>query len=227
MWRLCGVEMEIHCGGNQHKPHSAPALMPTMAARAVMEQEQRFMDLVLQNSSNAAILARLPHLELPGACLTGGCLFQTVWNVLSQRAAFADILDYDIFYFDDTDLSWEAEDAAIRRVSRALADAGVQVQVRNQARVHLWYEHRFGAPCEPLRSALDGIDHFLNQSSCFGIRSADSGLEVYAPFGFDDLFSMTVRPNRRRNLPTVYHEKAARWSAAWKGLKVLPWADTK
>ena len=39
-----------------------------------------------------------------------------------------------------------------------------------------------------------------------------------------DLFDGVVRPNRRRPLPNVYYEKAARWSRCWPTLTVLPWA---
>jgi uncharacterized protein len=48
-------------------------------------------------------------------------------------------------------------------------------------------------------------------------------VEVYAPFGFADLWSMTVRPNRRRELPELYYSKARRWREAWPDLEVIPW----
>ena len=65
----------------------------------------------------------------------------------------SDIRDYDLFYFDDSDLSWEAEDRAIRRCAALFADLGVTVELRNQARVHLWYEMRFGHPSPRLLSS--------------------------------------------------------------------------
>jgi uncharacterized protein len=184
--------------------------------------EIRFLEIVRQNYANDQILRRLPDLELPGSFLVAGCLFQTVWNVQSGKPAAADILDYDIFYFDE-DLSWEKENAAIEKAGRALRDLDITVQVRNQARVHLWYESKFGIPCDPLVSSEDGIDHFLNQSSCFGVRQGQDAVEIYAPFGFKDVYSMTVRPNMRRDLPALYAQKAARWKSAWPGLTVMPW----
>jgi uncharacterized protein len=185
--------------------------------------DAQFLALVRQNYANDQILRRLPELALPDCLLVAGSVFQTVWNTQSGKAPTANILDYDIFYFDNSDLTWEAEDDAIRRVNRAFSDLGVTVQVRNQARVHLWYETKFGIPCSPLVSSEDGIDHFLNQSSCFGIRAINDRIAVYAPFGFDDLYAMIVRPNRRRDLPMVYAEKVARWKAAWPALTVVPW----
>ncbi len=45
-------------------------------------------------------------LDLPGWYLTAGCLFQTVWNVVTDRPPTKGIKDSTFFYFDDGDLSW-------------------------------------------------------------------------------------------------------------------------
>jgi uncharacterized protein len=190
------------------------------------DDRQRFLDLVLRNRANGVLLARLRQLDLPDCHLVAGCLSQTVWNCLSGMRPDTEVVDYDVFYYDASDPSWEAEDAAIRRARALFGDLGVDVQVRNQARVHLWYERKFGLACPPLRSVRDGIDHFLNRSSCFGIRPSRGALDVYAPFGYEDLYSMTVRPNRRRELPEIYYAKARRWRAAWPALNVIPWPTT-
>jgi hypothetical protein len=100
---------------------------------------------VLSNPFNKELLGRLATMGLRECHLTAGCLFQTIWNQLSGRAPDWGIKDYDIFYFDDQDLSWDAEDRVIRRVAEATADLPVQVEIKNQARVHLWYRERFGS----------------------------------------------------------------------------------
>ena len=51
--------------------------------------------------------------------------------------------DYDVFYFD-ADLSWEAEDRVINALRRASDQLGVRIEVRSQARVHLWYPQSGG-----------------------------------------------------------------------------------
>ncbi|HUB15598.1 MAG TPA: nucleotidyltransferase family protein, partial [Acetobacteraceae bacterium] len=98
----------------------------------------------MSNPANVALLSRLPSLVLDQCYLTAGCLFQAVWNRSSGQAADWGIKDYDVFYFDEHDLSWEAEDAVIQRVAALSGDLGIRVETRNQARVHLWYEQRFG-----------------------------------------------------------------------------------
>lgn len=189
-------------------------------------QREEFLRLVFENPVNAALLDRLPELGLPDWHLVSGCLFQTVWNHLSGKPPTHGVLDYDVFYWDAADLSWEAEDAAIQRVARATADLGFEVQVRNQARVHLWYPEKHGVAYAPLASSREGIDRFLSRASCVGVsHDTEDGLEVYAPFGFDELFSMIVRPNPRIELPGVYYQKAARWREAWPDLTVEPWPE--
>jgi hypothetical protein len=104
---------------------------------------------------------------------------------MSERPAGWGVKDYDVFYFDDHDLSWEAEDAVIQRVWMLTDDLGVTVEIKNQARVHLWYEQRFGSPYPQLGSARDGIDRYLISCTCVGIDVASG--ELYAPNGLQGL----------------------------------------
>jgi hypothetical protein len=201
-----------------------------------------FLDHVLRNPWVGEIAARAARLDLPDWYLAAGCLYQTVWNVLDGRDPQHGIADYDLIYFDAADLSWEAEDAVIRRCAAAFADlpAGVVVEVRNQARVHLWYEDHFGVPCPPLRSSAEAIDRYAAFACQVGLRlvpdtpgrdgregrDGDCGrYEVYAPAGFDDLFGFVLRPNTVIAPRHVYETKAARWRTLWPRLTVLPWPD--
>eukprot|EP01035_Chromulina_nebulosa_P044170 gene44170-59804_t len=102
-----------------------------------------FLSAVLRNPVHHALLGRMNELGLPAAWIVAGCLTQTAWNVLSGRSVDYGINDYDVFYFDQ-DLSWEAEDRVIAGF-RACADlTGARIEVRNQARVHLWYPEKHG-----------------------------------------------------------------------------------
>ncbi len=144
---------------------------------------QSFTETILTNRFNREILARLPGLALPDAWLVSGSLFQTVWSVQTARPPEYGIKDYDIFYFDP-DLSWEAEDTVIKRAAACFGDLDVTVEVRNQARVHLWYTAKFALPYPPLTRSADGIDRFLMHTAQAGIRPDG---EIYAPHGFDDI----------------------------------------
>jgi hypothetical protein len=179
-----------------------------------------FTALTLRNRFNLIILARLHQLKLSDAWLVSGALFQTVWNILSDHRPEYGIKDYDIFYFD-RDTSWQAEDAAIRHAKSLFADLGVEIELRNQARVHLWYEEKFGAPYPPLSRSTEGIDRFLQVNAQVGIQPDGARLHVYAPGGFDDIEQMRVRPNLTPNFQVGrYEEKARRWKTLWPQLAI-------
>ena len=145
----------------------------------------------LMNILSAARELRLPHWRL-----VAGCLYQTVWNSLTGRPRGWGIKDYDLIYFDDGDLSWEREDAIIQHVAAALPNCPGPLEVRNQARVHLWFENRFGTPYPRLRSADESLLYYAAVVHALGVRLEDDNrLDIVAPFGLDDLFGMIIRPN--------------------------------
>jgi len=115
----------------------------------------------------------------------------------------------------------------IRKLQGRLAKLGVKVEVRNQARVHLWYPEKHGLPYPALRSSTEGIDRFLTKNTQVGIRRTLDGHEVYAPNGFADIAAMIVRPNPGPNFSAAnYEAKARRWKTLWPELTVLA-ADTE
>jgi hypothetical protein len=192
----------------------------------VDEQLAALHDMLKHNAVLTEVLARAPDLSLPGWYLTAGCVVQTVWNVVTGRPATEGILDYDLFYFDDTDLSWDAEDAIIQAGRATFAGVPATVEIRNEARVHLWYEQKFGVPCQPYSSTEAAIDSFAATTCCIGVR-AEPGerWRTYAPHGLADLFNLVVRPNPGQAPRQVYESKTRRWCREWPTLTVLPWPE--
>jgi hypothetical protein len=181
-----------------------------------------FLAAALRNPVHETIADELLHAALPDAWIVSGCLVQTAWNVLTMRTVDYGIDDYDIFYFD-SDISWQAEDAVIRQLQGRLAKLGVKVEVRNQARVHLWYPEKHGLPYPALHCSTQGVDRFLTKNTQVGIRRTQGGHDVYAPNGFDDIANMIVRPNPGPNFSAAnYDAKARRWKKLWPELTVLP-----
>ncbi len=133
-----------------------------------------FLALALRNPVNVTIIDELARLDLPDAWLVSGCLVQTVWNVLTGRAIDHGIADYDAFYFDP-DTSWEAEDSVIRKLHARLGHLGAKVEIRNQARVHLWYPDKHGLPYPPLRSSRKA-----STASSRRTRKSGSGAQTMA-----------------------------------------------
>lgn len=169
-------------------------------------------------------LERLAVLDLPNWYLGGGCIAQTVWNVAHANPAATGIEDFDIAYFD-ADLSVRAENEAVACVRDLLSDLPLRPDVKNQARVHLWYASRFGYEILPYSSCEDALATWPTTAAAIGVRRVDGTLLVEAPFGTDDLHALIVRPNRVQITPDIYAAKAERWSRVWPRLQILAWED--
>lgn len=172
----------------------------------------------MANPVNAEISARLPELGLNQCMLTAGCLFQAVWNHQAQRPPEWGVKDYDVFYFDD-DLSWEAENEVIQSGQRLFRDLDVNIEFKNQARVHLWYGQRFGGDYPRLQSAKDGIDRYLVAGTCIGL-DIETG-EVYAPNGLADIERGLLRINPKCSEPVLFDRKAKSYQARWPWLRIM------
>jgi uncharacterized protein len=141
---------------------------------------------------------------------------------VSGRDIHAGIRDYDLFYYD-ADTSWAAEDQVIVKAGEIFADLPVEVQVRNQARVPLRYETKFGIPFGVVKRASDGIDRFPCATVAVGVKRVEEAFEVYSPFGLESLFGGTLKPNRALPIRDVYAEETGRWQQEWPHLRCESW----
>ena len=91
------------------------------------------------------------------------------------------------------------------------------VEIRNEARVHLWYGQHFGTDAPP-----------PFRSAGWAWPPAGSRREPASGGGQGVLllFSLVVRPNRSQAPQHVYEAKAQRWRQAWPELTVLPWESS-
>jgi hypothetical protein len=177
---------------------------------------RRLEAIVRASPSLMQVLTTARGLDLPDWMVFSGAVYQRVLNHLTGRAADYGIHDYDLGYFDPADISYEAEDAVIRRVAAAFESPLRElVEVRNQARVHLWFEGKFGEPYAPLSRTGEALTRFVSPLFSVGVRlEPDDSLTIEAPFGLEDLFALTLRPNphRRTNgFPRTSASVTARW----------------
>jgi len=162
--------------------------------------------------------------DLPDWMIVSGALYNTVWNHLTGKPSGFGIKDIDLFYHDACDLSWEAEDAVIQRGATHFAGLSLPVEIRNQARVHLWYRQRFGGDSPVFRSSAHSLQHFASQTHAVGVRlDHDDRLTIDAPFGVDHIFAFGMVPNRTTDNRRTHTDKAARAKALWPELVVEAW----
>lgn len=179
--------------------------------------------LVQLNPFNAEILDRMHQLDAPDCWLVSGCLFQTVWNVMEGRTPSEGILDYDLIYYDP-DQSREAEERITLRAQALYNDLPIKLEIKNQARVHMWYQSKYGLPYPELTSATESLRYYPSKVQAIALQGrGGSRISFDAPFGFEHVLRMVVRPNKALELPDIYQAKTKRWRECWPDLKVYPW----
>ncbi len=180
--------------------------------------------IISQNKAIEDVLRLAQTLKLPNWYLGAGCIAQTVWNHIHGFDLTQGIKDCDLVYFDNTNLSYESEDTFIQLGKKVFKDIPIPVEIRNQARVHLWYEKRFGRKINTYNSVEEAINEWPTTATSVGVKYDETGkFTVYAPYGLNDLFGMIVRPNKLKITEDIYLDKVARWTSIWPNLKAIEW----
>ena len=179
--------------------------------------------ILARSSIVSTVVDHWPRIDLPDGWLAAGCLAQTVWNDAFGLPPAHGLSDVDLVYFDGGDLSAETEAAHAERIRALFADLGLWVDVKNEARVHLWYAEKFGTVQAPYVSTEDAITTFPTTATALGVQPRADGLHVFAPYGLSDLLGLIVRPNKRQITRPIYEAKVKKWLARWPGLRVVDW----
>ncbi len=188
-----------------------------------MREHEELRAIVLKSPLLSPILANWERIALPDGWLVAGAIAQTVWNHAFGLPPTHGISDIDVVYFDRDDLSEEAEAAHAARIASLFAGLPVRIDVKNEARVHLWYREKFGSPIKPYSSMEEAIATFPTTATAVGIHPSSRGLDVCAPFGLGDLLAPIVRANRSQITREIYERKVDRWRALWPGLTIESW----
>lgn len=186
--------------------------------------EQELISLLLKNNNIKTIVDIASSLGMKNWYLAAGALSQTYWNYLHGFNLDEHIKDYDLVYFDSEHNSYEDEDLIIKKATTLFSTLAIDVEIRNQARVHLWYKDKFGRDIDPYNSTEDAIDSWPTTATAVGLTKNASGeYQLYSSFGISDLVSGIIRPNKKLVDQKVYEDKTARWKSIWDGLEIMPW----
>src|SRR5439155_1485537 len=99
------------------KSDTSRALMRRQAGDT--ELTVRLTEIVRAAPSLMRVLTTVRALDLPDWLVMSGAVYQRVLNHLTGRPPDFGIRDYDLGYFDASDISYDAEDRVIRRVAAA------------------------------------------------------------------------------------------------------------
>jgi hypothetical protein len=188
-----------------------------------VKKTQALEQAVRANPYLAPILDRFDEIGLPDCWLAAGAIAQTVWNRLHGREPAAGIGDIDLVYFDAGDLSEGGRQRAVARVRALFPDIPLPLDVQNEARIHLWYEEKFGYPIAQYKSSADAVATFPTTATSVGVRTIGGRFDVIATFGLEDLLNGIVRPNKCQITREIYEAKVARWRTEWPRLQYMNW----
>lgn len=173
----------------------------------------------------AAVIEVLSHREEVEYWVGAGAIAQTVWNSLTNKRPEYCLHDIDIVFFDEQEEESATEETRERELQSALQPLAVPLDVKNQARVHMWYERKFGYPIKPYRDLREAVQTWPTTATAVAVRmdQASGDLKVIAPYGLLDLLSLRVRPNKRQITKEIYEKYVARWSQCWPELRFETW----
>ncbi len=190
----------------------------------IYTQIKMLEDIIMSSGTINTVVKRAKQLEIDNYYIGAGCITQTVWNYLFNYPLDYGIKDIDFVYFDGVNLDFQSENRMIMQVKQLYSDLKIEVDVKNQARVHLWYQDHFGYSIEPYTSIESAINTWPTTATAIGVRmEKDNEFKVYAPFGLNDLFGKVVRANRAQITKQIYEKKVSSWLSKWPDLIVIPW----
>ena len=195
-----------------------------MKSKNLNEQLKDLEEILFKNETLKEVLKRLEKSNLKNYYVGAGCINQTVFNYLHGLRIDANINDYDIVYYDE-DTSYEKEDIVIKYVEELLSDLNIKLDVKNEARVHIWYNEKYNENRMPYTSVEDAVSRWGTTITCIGVRLENNNLIVDAPYVLNDLFNMIIRPVKTDFTEADYIKKVNKWKKKWPKLTIMPWKE--
>ena len=170
-----------------------------------MKRGDELIELVLGSDWLRHVLEVVATLDLPDCWIGAGAVRDLVWDTrFGDGFDPARVEDVDVVFFDLDDLGAEHEHEIERELHEQ--EPTLDWDVKNQARVHLWYEARFGGAAQPLTSTTDGVSTWPEIATTIAVRMRaddESALDIAAPYGLDDLLDGIWRRNLNRDYNRV------------------------
>ncbi|MBR6949772.1 MAG: nucleotidyltransferase family protein [Bacilli bacterium] len=111
----------------------------------------------------------------------------------------------------------------IKDLEKLLGNKNILYDIKNQARVHIWYNKKYNSNRKKYISCEDAISSWGATITCVGVRLDNNKMIIYCPYGLNDIFTMTVRPIKKYFTKEQYDARASRWKAKWNELNIIEW----
>ena len=197
-----------------------------MRYKTIEEQNEKFIEIIKQNSDLMNILNYIEELKLPNYYIAAGSVFQTIWNYYDNKPLNSGIKDIDIIYYDSDNLSKDIEFDLENKIIEHFKSIGLNYEfdVHNEARMHLWKKENENKDINQYKNSEDAIDKWIATVHAIGITKENNKIKVYAPYGLSDIFSKTIRPIKHKyNSKEIYDKKAESWKNRFNDLNIIEW----
>lgn len=178
--------------------------------------EEELKQLIRNNPNMMEDLRLVRSLQLPQAYVAAGYIRNYVWDHLHGFEVRGTHNDIDLVYYDPTHTD-EARDLELeQQLIRATGNA--KWSVKNQARMHTANGN------DPYTSTWDALSYWPEVVTAIGAALTDADeIALCAPYGVEDLFSMTVR-RCPLFMDEAYYQKRIRtkeWRKQWPLLTII------
>jgi hypothetical protein len=178
--------------------------------QAVVEQ------LIRSDAESMEILRAVETLNLPDWAIGAGFVRSLVWDHLHGYETRTPLTDIDVLYFDPNDTSEAIEKNIDARLQALLPDK--PWSAKNQARMHVI------SSSPPFTDTIDGMRNWLETPTAVAVRLERNDLIFLAPFGFDDLLDLVIRPTPAgvRRIDAYRHRVLSKpWLRQWPKVRAM------
>jgi hypothetical protein len=159
-------------------------------------------------------LEAVRKIDLNDCWIGAGFIRNTIWDHLHGIKDEINHSDVDVVFYDGNETSLEYE-IELKNVLSNL-DSSLPWSVKNQARMRQKYHHDYS-------STLEAISFWPETATCIAARlSSNNTVELIAPYGYDDLLNLILRPSPKVD-PTIFYSrvKEKEWLEKWPKLKII------
>ena len=178
---------------------------------------QDLLQAIQLNTDLMKILIIIRNLGLKDSWLAAGSIRNFIWNLLSDKSAFDRETDVDVIFFDP-DVSYEETVSLEKKLREDFPQ--YQWELKNQV-----YMHQHSPHTAPYTSSRDAMSKYPERCTAIGLRlHADATLELFAPYGLEDIFNFHVSPTphflENEDRMKLYQERLSKknWQEKWKNL---------
>lgn len=192
----------------------------------ISKQNEFFIEILKRNTSLMKVLDFIDKLNLSNYYIAAGSVFQTIWNYFDDVDLNNNIKDIDVIYYDNTNLDVNKDIEICNKIVEFCNnnDLNYEIDVSNEARMHLWKKVHENKNVEQYKNSEDAINHWIANIHAIGITKINNEIKVYAPFGLSDIYSRTIRPIKHKyNSKELYDKKVKSWSSRFDNLNIVEW----